>query len=268
MTDEEVRHLLDVIYHRFHYDFRDYAFPSIRRRVEAALWKLGFRDLGSLEQALFVRPATFTALLRYLTVHVSDLFRDPPFFRLFRTHVVPELETYPSLRIWVAGCSTGEEAFSVAIVLREEGLLERALIYATDIHPEALAVGEAGIFPADRFAGFGENYRLAGGKGSLAEHYTAAHGSAVFDKGLRKRILFADHSLATDGVFAEAHAVFCRNVLIYFDRSLRARALSLMHEALCRRGFFGLGSQETLQSPEEGSMFVGFDVGSRWYQKR
>ncbi len=191
MNDDEVRQLLDVVYHQFHYDF-GYSFASIRRRVEAAIWRLGFSDVASLQQALLVRPTTFSALLRYLTVHVSELFRDPAFFRSFREHIVPELKTYPSLRIWVAGCSTGEEAYSVAIVLREEGLLERSLIYATDIHPEALAIGESGIYPADRFVRFGENYRLAGGRHVGRAHHNGAARVGGLRQALRTKILFAD----------------------------------------------------------------------------
>ena len=163
---------------------------------------------------------------------------------------MPLLRTYPSLRVWVAGCSSGEEVYSLAILLREEGLLARTLIYATDINAQALEQAEAGVYNVDRIAGFSDNYRKAGGRASLSEYYTAAYGRAVFDKSLRENIVFSDHSLATDSVFAEVQLVSCRNVLIYFDRLLQDRAVGLFRDALVRRGFLGIGAKESLRFSE------------------
>ena len=187
----------------------------------------------------------FPALLEFLTVPVSDMFRDPPYFRALRERVLPVLRTYPSLKIWVAGCSTGEEVYSLAILLREEGLLDRSLIYATDINPHTLEKAQAGVYPIDRLAGFTDNHRKSGARSSLSDYYTAAYDRAVFDMSLKENVVFSDHSLATDSVFAEVHLISCRNVLIYFNRELQDRALGLFREALCHKGFLGIGAKES-----------------------
>jgi chemotaxis protein methyltransferase CheR len=266
-TEIEVRLLLEAIYLRFHYDFRSYALASIRRRIAAALPKLGCATISALQEKVLHDPATLNALLHFLTVQVSDMFRDPPFFQALREHVVPELETYPSLKVWIAGCSGGEEVYSWAITLAEAGLLERTILYATDINPDALAKAEAGLYPLDRIAAFSDNYRLAGGKRSLSEYYTAAYGNAAFSRSLRARIVFSDHSLATDNVFAEVQVVSCRNVLIYFDRALQDRAIGLFADSLCRRGFLGLGARETLQFTAHAGSFRESAWKERWYQR-
>lgn len=209
----------------------------------------------------------FSSLLDFLTVPVSDMFRNPEYFRALRTQVVPVLRTYPSLKLWIAGCSTGEEVYSLAILLHEEGLLERSLLYATDINPRSLARAEAGIYALERIKLFSENYRAAGGRGSLAEHYQATHGAALFDRRLRKRVVFSDHSLATDSVFAEVQLISCRNVLIYFDKTLQERALGLFTDALCRRGFLGLGARETLRFSEHARNYAEISQEARVYQR-
>jgi chemotaxis protein methyltransferase CheR len=263
----EVRLLLEAIYLRFHYDFRSYAMASLKRRIGAALAGLGCATISALQERLLHDPATLSALLQFLTVQVSDMFRDPSFFRALREKLVPELETYPSLKVWVAGCSTGEEVYSLAITLAEAGLLERTTIYATDINPDALAKAEAGVYAVERVATFSENYRLAGGRRSLSDYYTAAYGGAALSRSLRTRIVFSDHSLATDNVFAEVQLVSCRNVLIYFDRALQERALGLFAGALCRRGLLGLGAGETLLFSQRGSVFREYVPGEKWYQR-
>ena len=177
------------------------------------------------------------------------MFRDPAYFRALREQVVPLLRTYPSLKVWVAGCSTGEEAYSLAILLREEGLLQRTLIYATDINPHTLERAEAGIYAIDRIAGFTINHRESGAKSSLSDYYTAAYGRAIFDKSLREHIVFSDHSLATDSVFAEVQFVSCRNVLIYFNRALQDRAVGLFRDSLCRKGFSVSARRSRCDSP-------------------
>jgi chemotaxis protein methyltransferase CheR len=203
-----------------------------------------------------------------LTVPVSEMFRDPGYFRAVRERVVPVLRTYPSLKVWVAGCSTGEEAYSLAILLREEGLLERTIVYATDINPRTLQQAEAGVYDIDRLAGFSENYRRSGGRASLSDYYTARYGRAVLDRSLKRHIVFSDHSLATDSVFAEVQLVSCRNVLIYFKRELQDRAIGLFHEALCRRGFLGIGSKESLLWSAYAKAFDDVAGEDRIFQKR
>lgn len=266
--EHEMRLLLDAIYQRFHYDFREYSPASVRRRLAQAMRELGCRSYSSLQDRALHDPSAFPVLLQYLTVQVSDLFRDPGYFRVFRERVVPVLRTYPSLKIWIAGCSTGEEVYSFAILLREEGLLEKTIIYATDINPEALRSAEAGIYTIDRLKTFTSNHQASGAPVSLSSYYTAKYGSAVFDRTLKKQVVFSDHSLATDAVFAEVQVVSCRNVLIYFERALQDRSVELFRDALCNRGFLGLGSKETLHFSKSEPDFEVFSSENKWYQRR
>ena len=267
-ADIEQELLVEAIYRRYHYDFRGYAQASLRRRLQTALTRFNCASLSQLQHLVLHEPAVFPALLQYLTVQVSDMFRDPQYFRALRDKVLPILRTYPSLKIWIAGCSSGEEVWSMAILLREEGLLERSLIYATDINAAALQKAEAGVYDIERVPGFTDNHARSGGTGSLSEHYSAAYGRVVFDKSLRRHIVFSDHSLATDSVFAEMQLISCRNVLIYFDRPLQDRAVGLFSESLCRRGFLGLGSKESLRFSAHGGQFDEFVASERIYQKK
>ncbi|MDC8012720.1 CheR family methyltransferase [Tahibacter soli] len=267
-TDIELKLLIDAIFHRFHYDFRGYAQASLKRRLTAACERFDCATLSQLQDKVLHDPETFPGLLDYLTVQVSDMFRDPAYFRALRERVVPHLRTYPSLKVWVAGCSSGEEVYSLAILLREEDLLDRTLIYATDINTGALRRAEAGVYPIDRIAGFTENHRRSGARTSLSDYYTAAYGRAVFDKSLKKNVVFSDHSLATDSAFAEVHLVSCRNVLIYFNRALQDRALGLFREAICRKGFLGIGTKESLNFSAHAQAFEELDREQRLYRKR
>ncbi len=266
--DIEQQLLVEAIYRRYHYDFRGYAQASLRRRLQTALTRFHCASLSQLQHLVLHDAAVFPALLQYLTVQVSDMFRDPDYFLALREKVVPILRTYPSLKVWIAGCSAGEEVWSMAILLREEGLLERSMIYATDINASALQKAEAGVYDIERVPGFTENHARSGATASLSEHYSAAYGRVVFDKSLRRHIVFSDHSLATDSVFAEMQLISCRNVLIYFDRPLQDRAVGLFHESLCRRGFLGLGSKESLRFSAHGAQFDEFLPRERIYQKK
>ena len=267
-VDIEVRLILEAIYERYHYDFRDYAGSSLRRRLKAAMQRFECQNLSQLQGRLLREPEVIRSVLADLTVQVSEMFRDPEYFLALREQVVPVLRTYPSLKLWVAGCSSGEEAYSLAILMKEEGLLERTLIYATDISQEALAQAQAGVYRVDLVPGFSENYRLAGGKGSLSDHYTAAYDHVLLDKSLKDRIVFSDHSLSTDSVFAEVQLVSCRNVLIYFNRALQDRAFGLFADALCRNGFLGLGARETIRFSAHADEFIEVAARERIYQKR
>jgi len=200
-------------------------------------------------------------------VQVSDMFRDPGYFLALREHVVPLLRTYPSLKVWVAGCSTGEEVWSLAILLEEEGLLERTVLYATDINAEALRQAEAGIYDLERVAQFSANYQSAGGKRSLSDYYQAAYNGAIFRQSLKEQIVFADHSLATDSVFSEMHLVSCRNVLIYFERELQNRAVKLFYDSLIHRGFLGIGPKESLRFTSHAQAFAELVPQQRIYQR-
>lgn len=269
LQDIEIRLLLEALYLRYQHDFRSYAPASLWRRVHMGMRQLGFDRLADLQHAVLRDPALLTQLLQHLTVQVSEMFRDPPHFRTLRERVVPELCTYPSLKVWVAGCSHGEEVWSLAILLHEEGLLDRTILYATDIHPQALQAAEAGVFALDRMAAFSRNYLEAGGRGSLSDYYTSGYNGVIFDRALKRQIVFADHSLATDAVFSEVHLVSCRNVLIYFDRTLQDRAVGLFRDALVRRGFLGLGTRETVQFGAHANAFEVLDGPSelRWYRR-
>jgi chemotaxis protein methyltransferase CheR len=267
VSDIELRLLLEALYLRYHYDFRTYARSSLKRRLQVALEKFGCQSLSQLQHRVLHESALLPELMDILTVQVSDMFRDPLYFRALREQVVPLLRTYPSLKVWVAGCSTGEEAYSLAILLKEEGLLERTLIYATDINTAALERAQAGVYDVDRVSGFSENHRRSGGHGSLSAHYTAAYGKAVFDRSLREHMTFADHSLSTDSAFSEVQLISCRNVLIYFNRALQDRAIGLFRDSLCYKGFLGIGASESLRVSAHAGSFAELDVENRIYQK-
>ncbi|WP_446741469.1 CheR family methyltransferase [Sphingobium yanoikuyae] len=259
--------LLEAIFRHYHYDFRGYSRGSLHRRLARAQHQHGCDSLSQLQHLLLRDPAVFADLMGFLTIQVSEMFRDPAYFRALREQVVPHLKTYPSLKIWIAGCANGEEFYSLAILFREEGLEDRTIFYCTDISPAALEKAEAGIYAIDRLPQFSENHRLAGGKASLSDYYTAAYGAAVFDKTLRRRAVFAQHNLASDQVFGEVQLVSSRNVLIYFDRELQDRALGLFGESLVRGGFLGLGSKETLRFSRYSDGFADFDEGEKIYRR-
>ncbi|CAG2154542.1 CheR family methyltransferase [Cupriavidus plantarum] len=259
--------LLEAIFRKYQHDFRRYARASLRRRLAQATQDFGLETLSQLQDRMLRDTAVFARLLQYLTVQVSEMFRDPSYFRAIREHVVPVLQTYPSVNVWVAGCSSGEELWSLAILFEEEGLAERTVFYATDINPEALVAARAGVYDAGRLRVFGENYLAAGGRRSLSDYYHAAYGKAKFSANLIRQSVFADHSLATDSVFQEAQLISCRNVLIYFDRGLQDRAIGLFRDALARRGFLGLGSKESLQFTAHAGDFETVDARERLYRK-
>lgn len=259
--------LLEALFRHYHYDFRGYSRGSLHRRLARAQQRHGCESLSHLQHLVLRDQAVFADLMGFLTIQVSEMFRDPAYFRALREQVIPHLKTYPSLKVWIAGCANGEEFYSLAILFREEGLEERTIFYCTDISPAALQKAEAGIYDLDRLAQFSENHRLAGGRASLSDYYTAAYGAAVFDKSLRRRAVFAEHNLASDSVFAEAQLISSRNVLIYFDRDLQDRALGLFGESLVRGGFLGLGSKETLRFSRYSGAFSDFDDREKIYRR-
>ena len=265
--DVELGLLLDAIYRVYHYDFREYAEASMRRRLQLALGHFKCETMSRLQERLIRDPQMFAELLRFLTVQVSDMFRDPSYFRALRDEVFPYLSTYAALKIWVAGCATGEEAYSLAIMLQEANLLERTMIYATDINPESLRAAREGVYEVSRLTRFSENYLAAGGQRSLSDYYAAAYGAAVMERRLKQAIVFSDHSLATDSVFAEVQLVSCRNVLIYFEKDLQERALALLASAISRRGFLGLGVKETLRFSKQAAAFTEYVPDARIYRK-
>jgi chemotaxis protein methyltransferase CheR len=263
----ELELLLEAIWHRYQYDFRGYSRTSLQRRLVRAQARFDCASLSQLQHRLLREPRVFAELMGFLTIQVSEMFRDPAYFRALREEVVPHLRTYPSLKVWIAGCANGEEFYSLAILFREEGLEERTIFYCTDISPAALDRAQAGVYDLDRIPQFTENHRRSGGRSSLSDYYTAAYGAAKFDKTLRARAVFAEHSLATDQVFAEVQLVSSRNVLIYFDRELQDRALGLFGDSLVRGGFLGLGSKESLRFSHQSARFADFEPGEKIYRK-
>ena len=267
VSELDIRRLLEAIYQQFHYDFRQYAVASLKRRLTQAMAHFECGTLAELQTQVLRDADAFPRLLGFLTVQVSDLFRDPECFLALRRQVLPLLATYPSLKLWVAGCSTGEEAYSLAILLAEEGLLERSRIYATDINDDSLHKAQSGVYALDRMKQFTLNHRAAGGHGSLSDYYHASHDGAVMSPQLKKHITFADHSLATDSIFSEVQLVSCRNVLIYFDKQLQDRALGLFADALVRRGFLCLGTKESVRFSAQAARFVEFTAEQKIYRR-
>ena len=258
---------LEALNRRYHYDFRSYSRSSLARRADLARERLGHDSLSALQGRLLRDPSVLPDIIDAMTVQVSELFRDPDYYLTLRREVLPHLSTFPSLKVWVAGCADGEELYSLAILFQEEGLFDRTLFYATEINRRALARAEAGVYDIARLPVFSQNYQRAGGRGSLSDYYTAAYGRAAFDRGLRARTVFTEHNLATDQVFSEVHLISCRNVLIYFDNTLQDRAVGLFAEALTRGGFLGLGSHETLRFSTHATAFAAFAEPDRIWRR-
>jgi chemotaxis protein methyltransferase CheR len=264
----EVDLLLEAIYRRYHYDFRGYASASLRRRLWRRMTLERTSTLTGLQERLLHDPEVMDRLLGDLSINVTELFRDPGFHLALRRRVFPTLRTYPFVRIWIAGCSTGEELYSVAIALHEEGLLDRARIYATDINADVLARARAGSFPLERLAGYSRNYLEAGGSGELVSYYRVDGDRAVFDPALMRNVVFAQHNLAMDGSFNEFNLVLCRNVMIYFGRTLQDRVLGLFESSLAPLGILALGRKETLTGSEVEGRFEPVVPEERIYRRR
>jgi len=267
LEDLEIHLLLQAIQTRYGYHFVNYAQASMRRRVRAALTRSGLSHLGELQHQILLDPSFFASVLDDLTVRVSEGFRDPAFFQAFRERVVPILRTYPSLKVWHAGCASGEEVYATAILLAEENLYERAQIYATDMSPKALEMAREGVYPEERRHEFERNYLESGGKDRLGSYFSQAYGRIVVREALRRNVVFFQHDLASDQALGEMHVVFCRNVLIYFGTELRERALATFAGCLQRSGFLCLGMNEAL-SPEARGHFAEFAENERIFRRR
>ena len=268
LRDIEVDCLLEAIHQRYGYDFRHYARASLKRRIDNCLIVSGLKHVSELIPKVLHDQAFFNEYLNFMSVTVTEMFRTPEMFKQLRKQVIPKLRTYSRINVWHAGCATGEEVYSMAILLHEEGLLERTQIYATDYNNQSLEKARAGIYPAEKMQQYTQNYLRAGGKGSFSDYYWANYNSAKMDKLLSQRITFAHHNLMCDQVFAEMHLVLCRNVLIYFDQTLQDRVLGVLGESLIRRGFLVLGDKESLKFSAQENAFDAFDEKLRIYRKR
>lgn len=263
----EIELLLEAVYRHYGHDFRAYAFSSLRRRLWKRLEGEGLKSFSALQALVLHDGEAMDRLLRDLSVSVTGMFRDPTFFMALRERVVPLLRTYPFVRIWHAGCATGEEVYALAILLEEEGLYERSRIYATDISADALDKAKAGIYPLTRMREYTQNYLQAGGARSFSEYYTASHDAALFDPKLRRNVLFAQHNLATDTSFSEFNVILCRNVMIYFDRKLKERVLGLFDSSLAALGILCLGRRESLRFTTAEHDYEEFDARERIYRR-
>jgi chemotaxis protein methyltransferase CheR len=263
----EIELLLEGIYRHYGFDFRDYAFASIRRRIWRRIQAEGLSSVSGLQARVLHEPTLMEQLLLDLSINVTAMFRDPAFYKAFRETVVPQLRTWPFIRVWHAGCSTGEEVYSMAILLEEEGLYDRTRVYATDINEVVLARARSGIFPLDRMQEYTENYLRAGGRRAFSEYYTARYDGALFSPSLLRNVVFAQHNLVTDRSFAECTVVLCRNVLIYFDKNLQERVHGLFYESLARFGILALGAKESLKFSKYEDCYEPISLKDKIYRK-
>ena len=263
----EIDLLLEGIYRRYGFDFREYAPASLKRRLWRRLHAERLDSISGLQEKVLHDPACMERLLLDLSITVTAMFRDPTFYVAFRAKVAPLLRTYPFTRIWVAGCSTGEEVYSLAILLAEEELYERSRIYATDINEAVLDRAQSGVFPLDKMRTYTENYIKAGGKRAFSEYYVAAYEGAQFSRSLVENVVFAQHNLVSDRSFNEFNVILCRNVMIYFDRSLQARVHSLFYESLAPFGVLALGHKESIAVSPHADAFAELDTDERLFRR-
>jgi chemotaxis protein methyltransferase CheR len=263
----EIDLLLEGIFRRYGFDFRQYSPASLKRRLWRRMKAEGLATVSALQDRLLREPACMERLLLDLSINVTTMFRDPSFYAAFRKGVVPLLHTYPFTRVWVAGCSTGEEVFSLAILLQEEGLYQRTRIYATDINDAVLRKAREGVFPLERMREYTSNYINSGGTRSFSEYYVTDGANALFDRSLIENVVFAQHNLVSDHSFNEFHVIVCRNVLIYFDKPLQERVHELFYDSLVRLGVLGLGSKETIKFTRFENRYEELDADEKLYRK-
>ena len=263
----ELQLLLEAIFLRYGYDFRNYSKAHIKRRVLHRLGTSQLLTVTDLQNKVLRDRAFFVEFLNDLSINVTELFRDPEFYKSLRENIIPKLRTYAWFKIWHAGCATGEEVYSLAILLQEEGLLDRCQIYATDFNQKVLEIAREGVYHKDEIEQYERNYQLSGGKRKLADYYQSMYGSVMFNKDLSSRIVFADHNLVTDSVFADVNLIFCRNVLIYFEKSLQENVVGLFYESLVPSGILCLGTKESLKFTRHEKLFEPIDEKQRIFKK-
>ena len=268
LEDLEASLLLEAIHRHYGFDFRQYSPASLRRRLHKRMTDEKLGSLSLLQDLVLHDETAMERLLLDLSINVTAMFRDPGFYAAFRKHVVPLLRTYPFFRVWHAGCSTGEEVYSMAILLHEEGLLDRARIYATDMNEAVLERARSGIFPVEQMKDHTTNYVNAGGNAAFSDYYLARYDGALFHRWLTDNVVFARHNLATDGPFNEFHVVVCRNVMIYFDTDLQNRVHDLFHDSLVRRGVLALGAKESIHFTSREQDYDVLDAQWKLYRRR
>ena len=266
--ENKYRELLQVVYQKYGYDFRQYSEAHVKRRISNRMSLAGLTDIAQMQYKVLNDPKFASAFLLDLSITVTEMFRDPGFYISLRENVIPILKTYPFIKIWHAGCSSGEEAFSMAILLQEEGLYDRTTIYATDFNQKILNRAKEGIFSNTMMKEYTTNYQLSGGKESLSNYYTSDLNNVIMNQSLKKNIVWANHNLVTDSVFSEVHLILCRNVLIYFDKNLQNKVHTLFYNSLIKGGVLCLGSKENLQFTDLYPKYVGLDSKQRIYKKK
>jgi len=263
----EIKLFLEAIFQKYGYDFRNYSLAHIKRRILHRLSISQLESISIMQDRVLRDPDFLQQVLLDFSINVTEMFRDPEFYQAIRDDVIPLLKTYPFIKIWHAGCATGEEVYSMAILLQEEGLLERTQIYATDFNQRVLKQAKEGIYSVDSIKEYNQNYLRAGGKKNFADYYTAQYDRVIMNKNLSENVLFAHHNLVTDNVFSEVHMVVCRNVLIYFERVLQNRVVGLFKDSLLSGGFLCLGSKENLQFNEHVLFFSPLVAKEKIYRK-
>lgn len=268
VTDVEIELLLEVIFRRYGYDFRDYSKAHVKRRILSRMRSAKLESISMMQHKVLHDRDFAALLLKDLSINVTEMFRDPQFYRAVREQVIPILRTWSYIKLWHAGCSTGEEVYSMAILLKEEGLYDRAQIYATDFNQHVLDHAKEGIYPAELMKKYARNYQDSGAKGSFSDYYHAQYDSAIIDASLKKNIVWANHNLVTDSSFAETQMVVCRNVLIYFNKDLQNRVIGLFHGSLSNGGVLCLGNKESLRFSEHEPQFEMIDKAQKIYRKK
>ncbi|WP_245947169.1 CheR family methyltransferase [Bacillus taeanensis] len=263
----EIELLLEGVYRYYGFDFRNYAFSFIKRRIFQLLQKESLTSVSALQEQILYNPNMMKKLFHAFSINVTEMFRDPSFFKTLRIKVIPLLKDQPIIRIWHIGCSTGEEVYSMAILLYEEGVLDQAQIYATDINGTVLEKAKLGAFPIESMQHYTKNYHLSGGKQAFSEYYTAKNNEVVFHSFLKKNIVFAQHNAALDHSINEFHIIICRNVLIYFNKQLQNEVQKLIYESLSPLGFLGLGKREEVRFTSYGNCYKVYDSAEKWYRK-
>lgn len=267
LQDVEIDLLLEGIYRVHGFDFRDYSRASIKRRILEMMRAEQLHNVSAFQASVLHDPNCLNRFLLGLSVHATSMFRDPSFYSTFRRKVVPLLRTYPTVQIWIAGCSTGEEVYSLAILLHEERLYPKCRIYATDISEAVLRKARDGIFPLSAMREYTSNYHQAGGQHEFSDYYTAQYDNVIFDTSLRNNVVFSQHNLATDGSFNEFQVILCRNVMIYFNKDLQARVHNLLYDSLSMFGVFGLGNKESLKFTPRAAFYQHLNDRDKLYRK-
>jgi chemotaxis protein methyltransferase CheR len=267
-SEFEIPLLLEAVYQKYGYDFRQYSQAHIRRRVKNRMAMSALEDISQLQSKILNDEIFAANFLQDLSITVTEMFRDPDFYKSLRENVIPILKTFPFIKIWHAGCSTGEEAYSMAIIMQEEGLYDRTTIYATDFNQQALNQAKEGIFSTARIKEYTANYQLSGGIESFANYYMSNYDNVIMNQSLKKNIVWANHNLVTDSVFAEVHLVLCRNVLIYFDKYLQNKVQHIFYNSLINGGILCLGSKESIQFTDLHDKYTELDKKQRIFKKK